>query len=427
MIGRRSVAAFTIAMLAACADAPRVESTQNAPRPFAYMDELRKAEDAAAGALVSADPGDDTARAKRSMSLQILATAQSMVGDSSRAAETTARAFGSQPLTHESRLAAQREAEELLSGHDAQAALAVIVREARDRQIVILNEAHTVARHRAFGLRVALELRKLGFEYLAMEALSSRGDTANLAARRYPVASDGHYINEPFFGDFIRQALAAGYTPIAYERKYDASFAALDMFDKVSGREETQAQNIVDRVLAKDPRARILVFVGHGHVVKGTVDMDGRSQRWMAERLRQKAGVEPLCIDQTQTGGQRDVERDRLLAERVFAVLDTDAFVLESKATDRTYWPAGGVDIRVWHRPERLEDGRPHWMSMDGYRAPRPIPVELLPQQGRRLVQAFVEGESEDAVPMDQVLVTAGEKPPVFMLPKGKYRFAVQE
>jgi len=93
----------------------------------------------------------------------------------------------------------------------------------------------------------------------------------------------------------------------------------------------------------------------------------------------------------------------------------------------RGFWNPGDVDITVWHRPETLRRGRPDWLAMNGYRRPRAIPAKLLPREGRRLVQAFVAGESPDAVPMDQVLVTAGEKPPVFMLPKGKYRFAYQD
>jgi hypothetical protein len=395
------------------------------PKPYGYMDELRKAEEAAAGDAGSTDPRDFAAFSKSFMLQDVLAQARAMAGDSAGAA--AARVFGSQPLTEGMHVAARGEAEQLMSEFDTRAALDAIVREARDRQIVILNEAHTMARHRAFATQVALELRKLGFEYLAMETLSPRADMAKLAARRYPVVSDGHYSNEPFFGDFLRQAIAAGYTPVAYEQQYDPSFAKLDMFDQVAGREEAQAQNIVDRVLAKDPRARVLVFVGHSHVYKGSLDMEGRSQTWMAERLRQKSGVDPLCIDQTQSSGPREAERDRILAERMSVSLDADAFVLESKTAPRRYWPGAGVEIRVWHRPERISNGRPHWLAMNGYRVPSPIPVELLPTQGRRLVQAFVEGEGEDAVPMDQLLVTAGERPPVFMLPKGKYRFAFQD
>jgi hypothetical protein len=45
----------------------------------------------------------------------------------------------------------------------------------------------------------------------------------------------------------------------------------------------------------------------------------------------------------------------------------------------------------------------------------------------RHLVQAFVEGESADAVPIDRVLVAAGAPAPKLMLPKGTFRFACQD
>jgi hypothetical protein len=83
--------------------------------------------------------------------------------------------------------------------------------------------------------------------------------------------------------------------------------------------------------------------------------------------------------------------------------------------------------MQVFHRPARGVSGREDWLSIHGYRKPRAIPSELLPTKGRRLIQAFVANEAADAVPMDQVLVTAGAVPPVFMLPKGKYRFAYED
>lgn len=65
---------------------------------------------------------------------------------------------------------------------------------------------------------------------------------------------------------------------------------------------------------------------------------------------------------------------------------------------------------------------------MGGYRAPYEIPKQLLPASGRRLIQAFFLEEGDQAIPMDQVLVEAGAKPPPnLMLPKGKFRFTYQE
>lgn len=229
------------------------------------------------------------------------------------------------------------------------------------------------------------------------------------------------------FGDFLRRSIAAGYLPVAYEfSAYPARSDKLGGVERQVLREECQAQNIVDRVLAGNPRARIFVYVGHGHVSKGLSDFGGRKIALMAESLRAKTGIDPLCIEQAIAAWQRVAERDRPLAERGFANFSGDSMVLAARKGPG-FWNAGNVDMQVWHRPVTIREGRAHWLSMNGYRRPRAIPRNLLPLEGRRLVQAFVAGESADAVPMDQVLVTAGEPASVFMLPKGRYRFAWQE
>ena len=142
----------------------------------------------------------------------------------------------------------------------------------------------------------------------------------------------------------------------------------------------------------------------------------------MAEYFFEMSGIDPYCIDQTQK-----LPADSVLVQALIGAAPSDAFVVTPRGAARPYLASPGVDMFVFHKPPRLAKGRPEWLEMRGYRAPRKIPSKLLPKQGRRLVQAFVEGESEDAVPMDQVLVATGEKPPVFMLPKGKYRFAFQD
>src|SRR5690606_1255875 len=62
------------------------------------------------------------------------------------------------------------------------------------------------------------------------------------------------------------------------------------------------------------------------------------------------------------------------------------------------------TDLQVVHPAVTAVDRRPDWLRETGRQAV-PIPPELLPASGRRLIQAFVEGEAEDAVPLDQALV----------------------
>ncbi|UUZ56696.1 hypothetical protein LP419_17465 [Massilia sp. H-1] len=66
-----------------------------------------------------------------------------------------------------------------------------IIEQARSRQIVILNEAHHVPAQRAFAMQLARELRKAGYTYLAVEALSEAP-----LAKGYFNRSSGYYVSE---------------------------------------------------------------------------------------------------------------------------------------------------------------------------------------------------------------------------------------
>jgi hypothetical protein len=75
----------------------------------------------------------------------------------------------------------------------------------------------------------------------------------------------------------------------------------------------------------------------------------------------------------------------------------------------------------------KLVDDRPDWLARDGHRKLVEIPVEAKPRSGRVLVQAFAAAEGADAVPVDQVVLVAGEPTPVLMLPDGDSRLVVQD
>lgn len=401
-------------------------AASGAAKPIDYMGALRDAEAQLADTPAQDESPDSFSFSfsKRSAALQQLGVARSWIGDTAGAAEAFDQNFGSGDVSPDRQASEAAQARDVLARHVVVNALDAIVHEARNRQIVIINEAHHVARHRAFSMELARELRKLGFEYLAMETLFA--DVSGLAQRRYPVERDGHYSREPVFGDFIRQSLALGYEPIAYEQAYDpAAPRPSDPFDAIVAREEAQAQNIVDRIFKERPKARVLIHVGYSHLAKEPAGFPGgRKALWMAGRLREKTGVDPLCVSQTEQG----ISLYRAIASAAFENRNETSIALRNPARGDRFWPeAPGLEMQVVHRPETLVNGRPDWLAMHGYRRPRPIPAKLLPATGRRLVQAFVAGETADAVPIDQVIVTAGAELPVLMLPLGNFRFAFQE
>jgi hypothetical protein len=411
---RRPLAsALACLLLAACASSPTPRSGDS--RGFDYLQPLSRAEAHLSAPDVKAD------EAKRGLALTQLALVRSWVGDSHGAdaaiAEHNAwRLRYSEPFLE--RLL-NDQAKDLLVRFRVEDAVEAVVREARERQVVIINESRHRSRNRAFTLAVALELRKLGFEYLAVDGLD---DGAGLARRGYPVVGDGYYTREPMYGDLLRQALAAGYRPVAYRHPYSPG-------EPGNVREERMAQTLVDRIFKENPRARVLVHASSAQIWKAPLytSADPDRVRWLAEQLREKTGIDPLCVDQV-LAEDRDPQRFRIIVTRIFADSPLASVVLRDVEQPHSYWrDQDAIDMQVVHRPERQENGRPDWLALGGRRSPHPIPAKLLPASGRRLVQAFVARESRDAVPIDQVLVTAGEIPPVLMLPEGRIRYEFED
>jgi hypothetical protein len=302
-------------------------------------------------------------------------------------------------------------------------AVAVIAAGAARTQIVILNEAHHSPRDRAFALEVARALRPLGYTILGVEALVNRpATTTRLASEGFPRLGSGTYVREPVFGDFLRQALALGYTPVAYEEAGEQRSRGKP---DIAQREQAQAENLAAAIRAH-PGRKMLIYAGFSHVAEAPIEHGDGKMDWMASRLKKMTGIDPLTVDQTS------------LAEDSMSRGGRGAWALAAPKLRRSsvMWVdgrwlvlgpyAGAVDLQVLHPPVRLRGDRPDWLAMLG-RRPHAVPRRLLPGRGRRLVQAFLANEPEDAVPIDQVVVEPGKPPPKMMLPKARIRYAVQD
>lgn len=308
------------------------------------------------------------------------------------------------------------------------AALPEIVRRAAATSIVILNEAHHSPRDRAFALEVARALRPLGYSVLAAEAFQNEGSNASSASSVERLRADGFvrldtgvYTKDPVFADFVQGALALGYRPVAYEQTPSQSPTG----SGVEAREQAQADNLMARVFARDPKAKVLIFVGHSHVAEAPAPKStGGKTEWMAARLKRMTGVDPLTIDQT---GLTDLSSATRIAhaEAARRFGDRPAVLFGGNRPLVLGQYAGVVDLEIVHPRRSYRHGRPSWLTRIG-RKPVDVPQNLLPKTGRRLIQAFAFDAPADAVPLDQVLVTANSPVPKLMLRTKRVRYAVQ-
>lgn len=389
---RLLIATFAVfVLLSGCAAVPELRARGE---PDSYAGKLRRA------AELDGPSGSG----------QRVASVQAMVGD----VEGAVAAFdASQPIR---RLPAPD-----LSQDRAEDAMAAILREAAMRQIVILNEAHHLPMHRAFSMRLARELRKLGFEYLACEAFTPGIDPNVGVVER----GSGLYLQDPVFAEFIREARRDGWKLVAYEAVVDASVQG---FERIRQREQGQARHLVEQVLAQRPQARMFIHVGYGHAFKTpqALGQGGGSVLLMAGELKQMTGIDVLSIDQSLAYAHPDPSRE-LSSYRAALALHkgSEPFVLRKPdGTARLLQLAPGmVDLQVIHPPHTTINGRPSWLGTWTQRRPFPIPDAWLPTQGRRLIYAVHQGHPAQAIPADIVVVETGKPAPALMLPAGQFRF----
>lgn len=386
---------------------------------FSYMKSLKEAEAKAGAPAVFAQlEAMDPARragfaADRRVLFERVRTMRAVSGDATGAAQASSwiDIGDGMPAAYAS------QSGEALAAATADDAIEAIVRAAGQRQIVILNEAHHVPQDRVFAARLARALRKIGFTYLAAEAFSNDIPLHPKAVSRYM----GFYVMEPMYAGFVRSAMQDGWSFVGYDHIADSSIE----------RETGAAQNLIKQIFARDPKARVFMYVGYGHAAKQTAP---RKDGWksVATLLREQLGTDPLTIDQAVMYGRGDARVDHpqyRAAMQRFAPVRPIVLKAATGGHVTIGVRPGSFDMQVFHPDETMHGphGRPLWMERQAGLRAHPVPASLLPASGRRLIQAFHVADGEGAVPADMVMVEAGKPPPSLMLPEGQFRFAYEE
>lgn len=275
-----------------------------------------------------------------------------------------------------------------------------VVTRASERRVVIVNESHSVTRHRDTIRQILAALRPLGYAVYAAETFSNRGQPASIeenANLPWPHVADGTYTMEPAFGRLVRAAKRLGYRMAAYEETTrQQAPEGSDVEVRIATRETAQAENLAAILTAMEPDEKLVVHVGYSHASE--VPVAPNDMLWMAARLKALTGLDPLTISQTLCSSEGG-----------------EAFLAQLPADQ----PSGLVDLVLSQPVTRFERSRPTWRREAGDVAVA-IPPELRAAGVPLIIEAFRPGEPNLAVPMDRIYVEPGEDIPL-LLPPGNY------
>jgi hypothetical protein len=279
-----------------------------------------------------------------------------------------------------------------LDGHARpRPAIEAIAELARGRRAVFFNEAHHLPLTRTLTVQLLARLRKEGFDTFAAETLYASDD--KLAARGYPVDATGFYTEEPICAEMVRTALKLGYRVVAYEAQSEVSGDA---------RESRQARNLYERVFGRDPRARLVVDAGYGHIQESGVYLGGRS---MAEYFHELSGIDPLTVEQVVLLPHPDPTHDHPWYTAVMRELSPTQPLVFMR-DDGTPWTLrAGYDVSVFFPPQVLQRGRPTWLDLGGLRKRYAVHGdEACHGAYPCLVEARYAAEGDDAIPADRLV-----------------------
>jgi hypothetical protein len=330
-----------------------------------------------------------------------------------------------------------------LTNYKITAAKPVIIKEAGKYRFLLINEAHNRPQHRLFTKSLLKELYAKGYRVFMAEGIW-QGNT--LAAKGYPVSTDGRLINEPNYASLLRYARKLGYKIYAYEydskkQTWDDSikldqygsmkYLSYDPKDSMSVmrnekgeitlhqftsvREEQQAANIV-KVMKENPGARFVIHVGYAHLQECCSMMTNQLKILLNQE-------EVLTINQTNLDERRtilDTATGNIVSRPFFYLLKyNDQYKFYRNAE------GGAVDLNVFNAQLKDSLNRPGYLWMDvEKRSPYYIPASQL-KDGPCLYSAYdaaeYTAEGSNTIAKDVVLVKDINAAPPLLLYKGSY------
>ena len=289
-------------------------------------------------------------------------------------------------------------------------AIEYILNQAKNHQVVILNEGHHMPQHRIFTTRLLDGLKEQDFKHLGLETYFASPKTDSiLQTKRYPTLKSGYYTKEPQFGNLIRVAHQDGFRIFGYESEDHES---------AKEREINQAKNIKNYI-ENYPSEKILIHCGFDHGYEG--ELSNQLEKAMAGRLAEFTGINPLTINQV-IYSERSKKRYENPYYQLSDIDEPSVFIYENGTLFGEYRHGGWFDISVFH-PRSREFNRPEWLKYDD-RSEVEYSFEEAEIECPCLVFAYKKGEEiGSAVPYD--IQETGTKKARLILEKSDFEIVI--
>lgn len=288
-------------------------------------------------------------------------------------------------------------------------AIDYIIKQSKNNQVIIINEAHHNPFHRIFTKSLLQDLYNNGYTNLGLEAITNEDgyiDTL-LNKRNYPIQNTGYYISEPQFGNLVRTALEIGYTVFGYEESSKI---------KDIHRDVQQARNI-QKEIAKRPNEKFLIHCGFGHAIEGIHTTWGKA---MAGRLTECTGINPLTINQSAYNEKADPKFNSPFLKALD--IKKSAIIVDKDGNPFRYEEGEGwSDIAIFHPNTKYINNRPNWLFENGNQNVS-IALTDIGIDFPVMVLAFKKGENiNKAIPIDIIEIADKSKSSLLTLKKGDY------
>ncbi len=311
----------------------------------------------------------------------------------------------------------------VLDDYQAIDAVSYVAERAAKHQFVMLGEEHMDPQSRSLLVPMLRVLHSLGYRYFAAETFNGSLDSTIKAG--HTVMETGFYTRDPVFAEAVNEAIKLGYTLVSYESTDEPEEIKKAGEPKRSNfREMRQAKNLQERILNKDPNAKVLVWAGRGHVYLDLLEsqrVQNQDEVWqpMAYLFSKLTGQQPLSLILCQQLETQNPDKETMEYKYAAArgwLKHPTVFVKH----DSPYNERGAA--HVFFPRQKFSNGRVDWLATEIGRVEYPIPQKVLFQKGIQLVRAYVEGQSKQSVPVDCVLIHENEPAPPMMLPRhGKF------